>query len=269
LFGISRQGVYQQEKRKQARLEQLHRVKEWVIEKRLTLPRVGTRKLHHLLKNKIESYQIKLGRDGLFDFLRHHHMLIKPVKSYHKTTQSKHWLHKHPNLVQGYRPVKPEQLWVADITYIETKGQTVYLSLITDAYSRKIVGHHVHSSLHAELVAKAYQKALKTRKYDHPLIHHSDRGLQYCSSLYQNLHKENQVTCSMTDGYDCYQNALAERMNGILKQEFLIAKPQNLQQAQTIIRESIEAYNEKRPHLALNYRTPNQVHKQIALANIS
>lgn len=267
MFGISRQGVYQQQKRILQRYHKLEKVKELVVEKRLALPRLGTRKLHFLLKDNLLKENIKLGRDGLFDFLRHHHMLIKPLRSYHKTTQSKHWLHKHPNLTQDYRPVKPEQLWVADITYIETKNQTVYLSLVTDAYSRKIVGHHVHGSLHAELVAKAYQKALKTRKYSHSLIHHSDRGLQYCSAFYQNLHKHNHIICSMTDGYDCYQNALAERINGILKHEFLIAKPENLEQAEVMIGQAVEAYNEKRPHLALNYKTPNQVHKQIALAN--
>lgn len=269
LFGISRQGVYQQEKRSLCRFQELEKVKDLVIEKRLSLPRLGTRKLYFLLKERLQDNQIKLGRDGLFRFLRHEHMLIKPLRSYHKTTHSKHWLHKHPNLTQGYHPDKVEQLWVADITYVETKEETVYLSLVTDAYSRKIVGHHVHASLQAESVSQAYKNALKTRQYSYPLVHHSDRGLQYCSALYQNIHQQHNVRCSMTDGYDCYQNALAERINGILKHEFLITKPQNLQQAEVMIKQAIFAYNHKRPHLALNYKTPNEVHKQIALANMN
>jgi putative transposase len=269
LFGISRQSIYQREKRSLKRYHELCKVKELVIHERIDLPRLGTRKLLFNLHDAFLSHDIKIGRDGLFEYLRHQHMLIKPLRSYHKTTQSKHWLRKHPNLIQEYRPEKPEQLWVADITYIETKEQVAYLSLITDAYSRKIVGYHLHDSLHTDGVIQAYQKALKNRKYDHPLIHHSDRGLQYCSSAYQSLHTKSKVICSMTDGYDCYQNALAERINGILKHEFLIVKPINFLQAKIMIDNAVKMYNGKRPHLALNYQTPNQVHKQIVLANIN
>ena len=269
LFGISRQAIYQREKRSLKRYHELNKVKELVTAERIDLPRLGTRKLLYNLHEKFLINDIKIGRDGLFAYLRHQHMLIKPLRSYHKTTHSKHWLHKHPNLIQGYHPVKPEQLWVADITYIETKEQVAYLSLLTDAYSRKIVGYHLHESLHTDGVIQAYQKALKKRKYNHPLIHHSDRGLQYCSAAYQRLHAQNGITCSMTDGYDCYQNALAERINGILKHEFLVVKPNSFIQAQIMIDHAIQMYNTKRPHLALNYRTPDQVHKQIALANIN
>jgi transposase InsO family protein len=171
--------------------------------------------------------------------------------------------------VKDFKVKQPEQLWVADITYIETKEETGYLSLITDAYSRKIVGHYLHHSLHTEGVYKAFNQALKKRIYKHQLIHHSDRGLQYCSSMYQQLHTKNNVICSMTDGYDCYQNALAERINGILKHEFLITKPNNLDQARVMINQAVETYNNRRPHLALKYKTPDYVHKQKALANIN
>ena len=269
LFGISRQSIYQREKRSLKRYYELCKVKELVIAERIDLPRLGTRKLLFNLHDAFQSHEIKIGRDGLFAYLKHQHMLIKPLRSYQKTTHSKHWLYKHPNLIHEYSPKKIEQLWVADITYIETKEKVAYLSLITDAYSRKIVGHHLHESLHTDGVIQAYQKALKFRKYKYPLIHHSDRGLQYCSAAYQNLHIKNDVTCSMTDGYDCYQNALAERINGILKHEFLIVKPNNFLQAKIMIDNAIEMYNQRRPHLALNYKTPNQVHKQIALANIN
>jgi len=269
LFGVSRQSIYQRQQRSTKRYNELCKVKELVVAERINLPRLGTRKLLFNLQETFKNNGIKIGRDGLFTYLRHQHMLIKPLRNYHKTTQSKHWLRKHSNLIQGYRPERIEQLWVADITYIETKERIAYLSLITDAYSRKIVGHHLHESLHTEGVIQAYKMALKGRKYNHKLIHHSDRGLQYCSTVYQKIHEENGVICSMTDGYDCYQNALAERINGILKHEFLIVKPNNFNEAKIMINQAVNMYNQKRPHLALNYKTPNQVHKQILLANIN
>ena len=265
LLGISRQGVYKREKYVQHRMQELGEVKALVQEKRMLLPRLGTRKLYHLLEQQISAKGIKLGRDGLFSFLRAEHMLILPKKSYTKTTHSKHWLHKHPNLVKDMTLTAKEQLWVADITYIDTKESTAYLSLITDAYSRKIVGHHLHESLHTDGVAKALTVALKGKETKEKLIHHSDRGLQYCSEQYQSLHRRAGITCSMTDGYDCYQNAMAERINGILKEEFLVAKPKDVHQARKIIDESSWIYNNLRPHLSLNYKTPEQVHHEKTL----
>lgn len=203
-----------------------------------------------------------MGRDALFDALRRTNLLVHPQRCYRKTTDSKHHLHKHPNLVKNApRPTAAEQLWVADITYIDTLETTGYLSLVTDAHSRKIVGFHLHSTLHTEGVAKALQMALKQRKTDHKLIHHSDRGIQYCAAAYQRLHQHHGLTCSMTDGYDCYQNALAERVNGILKTELLTSTPQNLKQADRMIRQAIHIYNTQRPHLALQYKTPDAVHR--------
>lgn len=226
------------------------------------MPRLGTRKLYHLLKNDLYKKSIKIGRDGLFDFLRSEYLLIKQKRSYKKTTWSKHWLHKYPNLVKDIKVDRIEKLWVADITYIETEEKTAYLSLITDAYSRKIVGHHLHESLHTEGVSKALNQAIKGRKTNNKLIHHSDRGLQYCSEEYQKIHRKNKIRCSMTDGYDCYQNALAERINGILKEEFIIIKPKTVEMARKIIEQSIKIYNNMRPHMSLSYKTPNQVHKK-------
>src|SRR3546814_917589 len=133
--------------------------------------------------------------------------------------------------------------------------------MVTDAFSRKIVGHHVHESLHTESVIRAMTKALRHRRTNQPLVHHSDRGSQYCSDLYQKLHAKHGVRCSMTDGYDCYQNALAERVNGILKTEFLLHRPKDLAQAKRMVEESIEIYNRKRPHLSLKYKTPDAVHQ--------
>ena len=196
-------------------------------------------------------------------------MLIKPKHAYHKTTNSKHWLHKYPNLLKGIKASRSNQVWVSDITYIDTKTETAYLSLITDAYSRKIVGHHLHNSLHTDGVAAAMQMAVKQEQINAPLIHHSDRGLQYCSSQYQQLLARHNITPSMTDGYDCYQNALAERINGIIKHEFLISKPADIPQARQMIKQAVGIYNNRRPQLALNYQTPHAVHQQKILASIT
>ncbi len=179
---------------------------------RLRQPRVGTRKLHYLLQGQ-EDGGLKVGRDRLFRILAEHRLLVLPRRAYHNTTHSFHRFYRHPNLLKA----GPEQVWVADITYLPARSGPLYLSLVTDAYSRKIVGHHVHEGMHAESVAMAFKKALKQRRGGGELIHHSDRGVQYCSGLYQSLHERYGVKCSMTDGYDCYQNALAERVNGILK----------------------------------------------------
>lgn len=264
-YGISRQAYYKQFQSLKAKAKMANSVVELVINQRLQLPRLGTRKLYFLLKSRFQDLKIKLGRDGLFDILRGANMLIKLRRSYHKTTNSHYRFRKHPNLLKaGENQVAvtgSEQLWVADITYIPTHEQTVYLSLITDAFSRKIVGYYVHESLHTEHVAKALLVAIKSRQTDQQLVHHSDRGIQYCSDNYQNIHMVEGITCSMTDGYDCYQNALAERVNGILKQEFLLEKPRDLKQARIIIAESIEAYNSLRPHLSLGYKTPDAVHQ--------
>ncbi|MGS0743149.1 IS3 family transposase [Glaciimonas sp. GG7] len=262
LLGISRQTYYKRIGAQVALAARNSTVQSMVTQVRLKQPRIGTRKLHYLLKDRIAEAGIKLGRDGLFRSLRMSHMLVKPKRSYHKTTDSRHWMFKHPNLIKDApKPGMAEQLWVADITYIDTRETTAYLSLVTDAHSRKIMGHHLHPTLHTDGVAKALKMALKKRATDQQLIHHSDRGLQYCSAAYQRLHQSHDVLCSMTDGYDCYQNALAERINGIIKNEFLTVKPDNFAQAAIMIDQSIQTYNHERPHLALQYKTPDAVHQ--------
>ena len=226
------------------------------------MPRLGVRKLHHLLAPQLKAMGIKMGRDGLFDYLRGEHLLVRPRKSYTKTTNSKHWLYKHPNRTVDLKVTRPEQLWVADITYVATKEQTAYLSLITDAYSRKIVGHFVSESLATDGVAEALKQALKQRRTKLPLIHHSDRGLQYCAMPYQQLLQQEAILCSMTEGGDCYQNALAERINGILKDEFLFTPCTHLDDLRIVVAESIHIYNSQRPHLTLKYKTPNFEHEK-------
>lgn len=226
-------------------------------------PRIGTRKLHSMFGQDI------IGRDALFALLRRARLLVPNRRAYHKTTDSHHRFRRHPNLLNGKLkriPERPEEVWVADITYLPTREKFAYLSLVTDAYSRKIVGHHVHPTLQTEEVAIAFKKALRKRQSHLPLIHHSDRGIQYCSSLYQEIHAKHGVICSMTDGYDCYQNAMAERINGILKGEFLLNKPANLKEARQMVEESVRIYNEKRPHLSLKYKTPDAVHQAFFVA---
>jgi len=261
---ISRQAYYKRVRACQRGEQQTRNVLDFVREVRLQQPRLGTRKLHWLMQEQADT-ALLAGRDRLFDILRQHRQLVPRKRAYHKTTHSHHRFRRHPNLLKaGNEQVvaqAPEQVWVADITYLPTQNGFVYLSLITDAYSRKIVGHHVHPSLHTNSVIQAMEKALRRRKTDQPLIHHSDRGIQYCSEAYQLLHKKHGVRCSMTDGYDCYQNALAERVNGILKTELLLVRPKNLMEASRMVDESVRLYNTKRPHLSLQYETPDAVHR--------
>lgn len=265
-MGISRQAYYKGLACERKRSEQHATVVELVGHTRQRQPRIGTRKLHGMLQQSLQDRGIKMGRDGLFDVLRHAHMLVPPRRAYHRTTHSNHHFRRHPNLLKAgcetrVVPTGCEQLWVADITYLPTSEQTAYLSLVTDAYSRQIVGWHVHATLQAEEVSVAMQKALSQRRTRQRLVHHSDRGVQYCSAHYQALHARHGVTCSMTDGYDCYQNALAERVNGILKNEFLLHRPADLRQATTMVKESIAIYNQERPHNSLDNKTPDAVHR--------
>lgn len=262
MLGISRQAVYQSQHRNEKRAKVLSQIKPLVLSIRRDMPRIGTRKLYYLLKDEFVRLHIKIGRDALFNYLRSEHMLIKPKKNYTKTTNSKHWLRKHPNLLKELKPERPEHIFVSDITYIKSREQTHYLSLVTDAYSRKIMGYKLSDDMSAENVVKAFKMAVKHKKTNQRLIHHSDRGLQYCSAIYQQVLKRNNTSPSMTDGYDCYQNALAERINGILKQEFLIHKCNNGKELEQLIKESIDTYNTKRPHLSLKMKTPNFIHNK-------
>jgi putative transposase len=262
LFGISRQSIYQQESRLLIREQELLKVKSLVEKQRRIMPRLGTRKLYFLLEESFAENGIKIGRDAFFRYLKREQMLVKPIKSYTRTTFSNHWLHKHPNLLKNILIYRPEQVFVSDITYIKSHERTHYLSLVTDAFSRKIVGYHLSDDMSAENVVKALKMAIKNRKSKLDLIHHSDRGLQYCSQIYQNELKKSNIKPSMTDGYDCYQNALAERINGILKHEFLIYKCKSADELNRLIKESIYSYNQKRPHLSLNMKTPNFVYQK-------
>lgn len=229
---------------------------------RESMPRIGARKLYYLLKDKLGL--MKIGRDKFLDILRANHLLIHPRRSYHITTNSHHRFKKHDNHILDLEINRPEQVWVCDITYVGKRDNPCYLSLVTDAYSKKIMGYCTAENLNAENSLKALRMALKQRKNNHmPLIHHSDRGFQYCADEYQKELVKNKILCSMTQNSDPYENAVAERINGILKQEFFIDKVQQKRDIKSkIIKEAINTYNELRPHYSNYMLTPNQMHEQ-------
>ncbi len=229
---------------------------------RMKMPRIGTRKLYHILEPELKA--LNIGRDKLFQILSANHLLIEPKRNYLITTNTHHRFRKHRDLIQDLIIKRPEQVWVSDITYLGTRSNHLYLSLITDAYSKKIVGYKVSNNLNASSSIQALQMAIKGRKYkDNDLIHHSDKGIQYCSDDYQEILMDNNIKCSMTEKYDPYSNAIAERINGIIKNEFLLeTHPMNLHVMEQMVKESIEIYNEKRPHYSCNYLTPYQMHNQ-------
>jgi putative transposase len=228
------------------------------------MPRLGTRKLHYLLVPQLKQHGIKLGRDQLFDLLATHKLLIRQRKRKVITTDSRHWMHKYPNLVGTSVATRPEQLWVSDITYIRLTNQWGYLSLITDAYSRQIMGHCFRTDMSAQGCADALQMAVVNRSYPFAeLMHHSDRGAQYCSAEYVKLLQDNNISISMTENGDPYENALAERMNGIIKGEFNLYESRvGFEATKTLIANSINTYNQQRPHSSCDMLTPDAAHEQ-------
>jgi len=262
LFGIDRQVHYRSIKRRIIKQDKAALAVQMVLEIRTQMPRIGSKKLYYLLNEDLKK--LKIGRDKFIDILRANHLLIVPKRSYHVTTNSHHRFRKFKNQLLDMQITKPEQVWVSDIAYIGKREKPCYLSLITDAYSKKIVGYNVSDSLNTESSLVALKRAIKQRENKKaPLIHHSDRGLQYCSSEYQNELSKHKINPSMTQNSDPYENAVAERINGILKQEFNIDKyNQDLPIMKQITRETVEIYNGKRPHLSNNMLTPNQMHQQ-------
>lgn len=224
--------------------------------------RLGTLKVYKLIQPSLEKLQIKLGRDKFFNIMRENRMLIQRKKRFHKTTNSNHRFRKHPNLIKGNIYRKSEQVWVSDITYVKTEKGYLYLSLITDLYSKKIMGYNLSDNMKVESTTKALRMALSQRQYkNRKLIHHSDRGFQYCSDEYTGLLRANKIKISMTQNHDPYENAAAERVNGILKDEFGIGEGfVNEAQAHREIMNVIKVYNSKRPHMSCDYFTPNFAH---------
>ncbi|KAA8473422.1 transposase InsO family protein [Arcticibacter tournemirensis] len=267
LFGVTRQAYYDAfhhaEKTSIANMIVLTLVKEI----RSVMPLLGTRKLLYLLEPQLKEHGIKIGRDQLFDLLRFHGLMIRRRKRIVRTTDSNHIFKRYPNLIKELVITGREQLWVSDITYIRTIQGFSYLSLITDAYSHKIVGYALHPTLEATGCLKALEMAISTWKHESPfyLIHHSDRGIQYCCAEYTETLQRFGVAISMTQSGSPYDNALAERVNGILKNEFFPKRIyQNHKDAQKHVSRIIAIYNESRPHGSIDYLSPAKVHESLS-----
>ena len=264
LFGKTRHALYDHLWRKQDDSVKEDIILQLVHQIREKLPRLGTRKLLFLLDPALKSHRIDIGRDALFDLLAAHKLLIRQRKRKIVTTDSRHWMRKYANLIQKLVISGPEQVWVSDITYIRMKNQWGYLSMITDAFSRKIMGISFRSDMLAQGCVDALNMALSNRQYrHHQLIHHSDRGSQYCCKDYIDLLNSENISVSMTEKGDPYENALAERMNGIIKNEFnLYNSALNFEDTYELIVRSVEAYNNIRPHSSCDYRTPSKAHSE-------
>lgn len=226
------------------------------------MPQLGVKKLYHLLRPQLA--ELNVGRDKLFDILRANRLLIKAKRQYHVTTDSHHRFRKHKNLIEGMEIKRPEQVVVCDITYVGVREKPMYLALVTDAYSKKVMGYNVSQSLGAKGATSALKMAVKNRSYPRDeLIHHSDRGVQYCCDIYQAALRKGGIKCSMTEKYDPYQNAVAERINGILKQEFIgKTSTVDFNLMKSLIADSIEIYNNERPHYSGHMLTPQKMHQQ-------
>lgn len=264
LFGKSRQALYDAEWRKDDELMHEELIVGLVRAIRKDLPRIGGVKLYNLLKGEITEHGIKIGRDAFFRLLGSNDLLVKRKRKYVLTTMSKHHFRKWSNLIQNLSIEQPEQLWVSDITYLRTERGFVYLCLITDAYSRKIMGYHLSQELKARGCIIALSKAIKARQYPlRSLIHHSDRGIQYCCDQYVSLLLSNKIQISMTQSGSPYDNAIAERINGILKIELGLDQTfKSYTEAIEPLTKSIYAYNYLRPHMSCDYLTPEQAHKR-------
>lgn len=225
-------------------------------------PRMGGRKLYELLEPFMLEHQVKMGRDALFNLLSSHNMLVKRRKRQVRTTNSYHRFYKYPNLIRTFVPKKANQLWVSDITYWKVGGSFLYISLITDVFSHKIVGYQLADNMEAIESIRALEMALEQLDYYPELIHHSDRGIQYCSHQYVKLLKDYGIKISMTESGDPLENAVAERVNGIIKNEYLDCYVvTDFNNAKDLLGEVIKLYNNNRPHMSIGYKTPELVHK--------
>ena len=263
LFGVTRQAYYQHyQQAEEASFEQQLVLTE-VRRIRTSHRRMGGRKLYELLEPFMLNHQIKMGRDALFDLLADHKLLVRKRRRRIHTTNSSHWMRKYPNLIRDLVPTGSNQLWVSDITYWKIETGHVYISFITDAYSHKIVGYHVADTMEAIESIQALEMALGSLNQPiNGLIHHSDRGIQYCSGGYVRLLQDHGIEISMTESGDPLENALAERVNGILKEEYLECYTvMNLKEAKELLEESVTLYNEERPHMSIGNMRPSQLHK--------
>ena len=264
-FSLKRDAYYKYNKRYSAKKVDEQTVVELVRKSRKTLPREGTRKLMKSLYNDFQKQHLKIGRDRLFSILRENQLLVRRKKYSSRTTNSYHRFYKYNNTIKDLKIDKPNQVWASDITYIRTINGFCYLALITDMYSRKIVGYDLSDSLELKGCVRALNKAIYNAKNIKELTHHSDRGIQYCSNIYTQILKRKKIQISMTEENHCYENALAERVNGILKDEFYLDQTfTSVTHAKRATKNAIKLYNNKRLHLSLDYKTPNYVHQSAA-----
>tara|TARA_R110002072_G_scaffold30097_5_gene94389 strand:+ start:636 stop:1505 length:870 start_codon:yes stop_codon:yes gene_type:complete len=263
LFGLTRQAYYQYYWQAEDTSFEHELVLKQVVRIRKKHAKMGARKLLVLLESFLLEHQIKMGRDALFELLAANNLLIKRRKRRAPTTNSLHWLRKYPNLIRSFTTTRSNQLWVSDITYWRLKDRFIYISFITDAYSHKIVGYQVDETLEAASTIRALQMAIDEAAGSiEGLIHHSDRGIQYCSHHYVKLLQDNQIQISMTENGDPLENALAERINGIIKEEYLDCyQIETIQEATLLLEEVVKLYNQERPHMSIGNLTPEEIHQ--------
>jgi transposase InsO family protein len=261
-LGYSPQAYHKKQKRNVIQLSNEHLILQQIDLIRKYQPRCGGRKLLFMLQPFFKQHNMAMGRDNFFALLAKNKLLVRKTKRNVYTTNSKHHFHRYPNLVKDFVPLKAHELWVADITYIPLKERFAYLFLITDAYSRKIVGFHVSDDMKVSSATLALKKALAQKPPETIVIHHSDRGIQYCSTEYVALLQQHHTMISMTQNGDPYENAIAERLNGILKGEFISKHYDTVDNASNHIARCITIYNYKRRHSSLNWQIPDDVHKQ-------
>ena len=264
LFGKTRQAYYRHLNYKYVEMATEEIVLSLVYEYRSEMGRIGCRKLQHLINSRLPE-DMKVGRDALYTLLERNSLLHKRRRKSVRTTWSNHWMHKYPNLITGVIPTASNQIWVSDITYIETVNDGfMYLHLVTDLYSRKIMGWCLSPTLHAEYTLKALEMAIRNAGCCLTgLIHHSDRGCQYCCERYVSLLKSSGILISMTQSGDPQENAVAERVNGIIKNEWLMHE--NIIDGNIALKrisEIVNIYNNIRPHASLNYLTPESAYTE-------
>lgn len=261
MLGYSRQGLYKAQKTHQKECFEEELLVQQVHKIRIHQPRIGGRRLHYMLQTFMQQHQISIGRDGFFELLLNNGLLVRKRKRNKPvTTNSFHRYKKYKNLIKELIPVSSNQLWVSDITYIGLQKGFAYLSLITDAYSRKIVGFYLSKTLESSGSIRALKMALQNNPNSSNLIHHSDRGVQYCCNAYVGILKNRKIKISMTENGDPLENAIAERVNGILKDELLEEEYKDFASAQHAVAKAISVYNHLRPHSSISYKTPIELH---------
>ena len=260
LSGYSRQSYYKRGLVQEEKPLKEELIIQQVIGYRRLQPRIGGKKLFILISPFIKQHQMKIGRDAFLTVMRKYGLLNKKRRGKPQTTDSNHWMKKYPDLIKEWVPTASNQLWVSDITYLALSDGDAFLSLVTDAYSRKIVGFHLSKSLKAEGCILALQMAISGCSNTQGLIHHSDRGSQYCCGDYVDLLKSNEIDISMTQSGNPRDNAIAERVNGILKMELLEPVFANLDTARAAVTQAVNTYNYFRPHSSISMLTPALVH---------